>query len=125
MNLDLQLEDAHLAALLKVPFGRTFLVLCSQRTRLSLQVKKASLSVAELELAMAKITATINDYTTALKRAQACSQKSVPVNESTKTAFESLQKEVLCNRVHFDDRQTKKASHHTIYHPCAADGTQL
>ena len=125
MNLDLQLEDAHLAALLKVPFGRNFLVLCSQRTRLSLQVKKASLSVAELELAMAKITATINDYTTALKRAQACSQKSVPVNESTKTAFESLQKEVLCNRVHFDDRQTKKASHHTIYHPCAANGTQL
>ena len=88
-------------------------------------MKKASLGVAELELAMAKIIATINDYITALKRAQACSQKSVPVNESTKTAFESLQKEVLCNRVHFDDRQTKKASHHTIYHPCAADGTQL
>ena len=57
-------------------------------------MKKASLSVAEIELAMAKIAATINDYTTALKRAQACSKTSVPINDSTKTAFESLQKEV-------------------------------
>ena len=81
-------------------------------------MKKASLGVAELELAMAKIIATINDYITALKRAQACSQKSVPVNDSTKTAFESLQKEVLCNRVYLDCRQTTPP-----YHPCAADGT--